>query len=213
MCPGLARCHWLVNGRPRTVRLRMAPKHHAVWPQSTLRRASGRTEASCLAPRARGRTSLISRSAPRGAPPTRPVPCSRIDSRAPTGSGSKVWNPDDPVRNVGNETVKTKTQREAAKLPRHVHHVPCTTAVAGVCTPVLASAGISGPQPWLRRSSEGTKMQNCARGGRRNVCVNDPGHCASSTSFNEALRAASALSPIFSSTRWQPPCTKFCVQP
>ena len=112
-----------------------------------------------------------------GATPTRPVPehCSRIGSRAPTGSGSKVWNPDDPVRNVEvrNETAKAETRREAAKLPRHVHD-PCMSANASVRTLVLASAGISGPQPWIRWSSDGTKMQKCARSARRDVCVNDP---------------------------------------
>ena len=93
----------------------------------------------------------------------------------PTGSGSKMWNPDDPVRNVGvrNETAKAEAQREAAKLPRHVQHDPCMSADAGVYTLALASAGISGPQPWNRRSSDGAKMQDCARDGRRDVHVND----------------------------------------
>ena len=94
----------------------------------------------------------------------------------PTGSGSKMWNPDDPVRNVGvrNETAKAEAQREAAKLPRHVQHDPCMSADAGAWTLALESAGISGPQPWIRRSSDGTKMQKCARGARRDACVNDP---------------------------------------
>ena len=126
-----------------------------------------------------------------------------------------MWNPDDPVRNVGlrNETVKTETQREAAKLAQHAQHDPCMSADAGVCTLVLESAGISGPQPWIRRSSDGTKMQKCARGARRDARVNDPWHCASPKSLKASLRAASSLSPIVFSTQWQPPCTKLRMQP
>ena len=93
-----------------------------------------------------------------------------------------MWNPDDPVRHVGvrNEMAKadSETQRDAAKLAGQVQHDPCMSAAAGVCTLALESAGISGPQPWNRRSSDGTKMQNCARGDRRDARVNDPWHCA-----------------------------------
>ena len=87
-----------------------------------------------------------------------------------------MWNPDDPVRNVEvrNETAKVETQREAAKLPRHVQHDPCMSADAGVHTLALESAGISGPQPWNRRSYDGAKMQDRARDGRRDLDVNDP---------------------------------------
>ena len=90
-----------------------------------------------------------------------------------------MWNPDDSVRNVEvrNETAKVETQREAAKLPRHVQHDPCRmSADAGACTLAFASAGISGPQPWNRRSSDGAKMQDCARDDRRDARVSDPWH-------------------------------------
>ena len=72
-----------------------------------------------------------------------------------------MWNPDDSVRNVEvrNETAKAETQREAAKRPRHVQHDPCMNADAGVCTLALESAGISGPHPWNRRSSDGAKCK------------------------------------------------------
>ena len=62
-----------------------------------------------------------------------------------------------PRVGVRNETAKAETQREAAKLARHIQHDPCTSADAGVCTLALESAGISGPQPWTRRSSDGAK--------------------------------------------------------
>ena len=112
------------------------------------------------------------------APSARPVSehCAGVGPRAPTGPGPKMWNPDDPVRHVGvrNETAKAETQREAAKPARHVQHDSCMSADAGVCTLALESAGISGPQPWIQRSSDGAKMQNCVRGGRRDLRVNDP---------------------------------------
>ena len=83
-----------------------------------------------------------------------------------------MWSPDDPVRNVGvrNETAKTETQRNAVKLSRYVQHDPRLSAAAGVCTLMLKS----GLQPCSRRSSDGTQLQNYARGDRRDACVNDP---------------------------------------
>ena len=86
-----------------------------------------------------------------GATPTRPVPehCSRIGSRAPTGSGSKMWNPE--VRNVGvrNETAKLSQGPDHGQKPRRAVHVISVPARVSLeknsmrrrCTAMLLHAG------------------------------------------------------------------------
>ena len=73
-----------------------------------------------------------------------------------------------------NKTGNAETQRDEAKLPGHVQHDPPIGADFGVWTVVLTLAEINGSEPWIRRSSDGTKMQNYVQQDDPIACVDDP---------------------------------------
>ena len=112
-----------------------------------------------------------------------------------------MWNPDDPVRHVGvrNEMAKadSETQRDAAKLAGQVQHDPCMSAAAGV----LESAGISGPQPRLRRRQNAKlrPRQPARRTRERSLTLREP----------EELHTIIQNPIVF----WQPLSTKLRMQP